>query len=78
MDDGQYVKNGGLTLCTDNFTAEEVLQLKEVLESKYGLVCTLHHKKNNLRIYISGKSLPHLIDIVGPYMHTSFNYKLMK
>lgn len=78
MDDGQYVKNGGLTLCTDNFTTEEVFLLKEVLESKYNLVCTLHNKKDNLRIYISGKSLPNLTQIVGPYMHPSFDYKLMK
>jgi len=78
MDDGQYVKNGGLTLCTDNFTADEVLQLKSILESKYGLICTLHKKNHNQRIYISGKSLPKLVEIVGPFVHPSFKYKLMK
>lgn len=45
MDDGQYVKNGGLTLCTDNFTSREVAVLKTILENKYGLLCTLHNKK---------------------------------
>jgi hypothetical protein len=78
MDDGQYVKNGGLTLCTDNFTSEEVQRLKLILESKYGLICTLHKKNNNQRIYLSGKSMPVLLNLVRPYMHTSFMYKLMK
>lgn len=78
MDDGQYVRRGGVTLCTDNFTLAEVNTLKQVLETKYGLICTLHNKKGNKRIYISGKSLPRLAGIVGPYMHPDFMYKLAK
>lgn len=78
MDDGQYVKNGGLTLCTDNFTSREVAVLKTILESKYGLLCTLHNKKGNDRIYISGRSLPLLKTLVLPYMHPNFKYKLDK
>lgn len=78
MDDGQYVARGGLTLCTDNFTFAEVQVLKGVLEMKYGLICTLHIKKGNHRIYLSGKSLPKLVELVKPYMHSSFMYKLDK
>jgi hypothetical protein len=44
MDDGQYVKRGGITLCTDSFSMGEVLLLKSVLEDKYGLQCTIHNK----------------------------------
>jgi hypothetical protein len=76
MDDGQYVARGGLTLCTDNFTLAEVMVLKGVLEKKYGFICTLHAKGKNHRIYISGKSLSKLVEVVTPYMHTSFMYKL--
>jgi ubiquinol-cytochrome c reductase cytochrome b subunit len=73
MDDGFKVKRGGVTLCTDSFTPEHVQLLKSVLESKFGLMCTVQ-KKN--RIYISGKSLHKLTSIVGQYMHPSFMYKL--
>jgi hypothetical protein len=78
MDDGQYVKNGGLTLCTDNFTLQEVNVLKSVLENKYGLLCSLHNKKGNYRIYISGHSLSVLKQLVLPYVHPNFRYKLDK
>lgn len=78
MDDGQYVARGGLTLCTDNFTLSEVNVLKEVLERKFDLTCTLHNKKGNKRIYISGRSLPKLRKLVAPHMHTMFLYKLDK
>lgn len=78
MDDGQYVKRGGLTLCTDSFTLEEVMLLKGVLQTKFGLSCTLHKKGKNKRIYISGLSMPQLNLLVGQYMHPSFMYKLGK
>lgn len=76
--DGQYVKRGGLTLCTDGFTLAEINLLTEVLETKYGFKCTLHKKNQSFRIYISGISLPKLRKIVTPYMHHSFLYKLDK
>lgn len=48
MDDGQEVKTRGqpqgVTLCTDSFTYAEVLTLKDVLESKFGLNCSIHNK----------------------------------
>jgi len=36
-DDGQFVKNGGITLCTDNYTLTEVELLIKALTSKYNL-----------------------------------------
>ena len=74
--DGQYVKRGGITLCTDNFTLTEVLILKNALESKFGLLCTLHKKNKYHRIYISKRSFDKLVFIVKPYMHPLFIYKL--
>jgi len=47
MDDGQYEKRGGLTLCTYSFTVEEVLLLKDALENKFNLICTIHKKRLN-------------------------------
>jgi len=62
MDDGQYVQRGGLTLCTDSYSYDEVLLLKSILENKYDLNCSIHNKNNlYFRIYISGYSLSLLL-----------------
>lgn len=79
QDDGQFVKRGGVTLCTDNFSYEEVMLLKSVLENKYGLVCTIHNKnvvKGHYRIYISGRSILALQALVSGYFHASMLYKI--
>jgi len=64
-DDGySYInQRGGLTLCTDSFKNEEVLRLKDVLEIKFKLKCTIHTKLNKnknkyFRIYVSKSSMP--------------------
>lgn len=44
-DDGQYVKNGAITLCTDNYTLQEVNFIIEALANQYNLKCTIHYKK---------------------------------
>ena len=79
QDDGQHVKRGGITLCTDNYSYDEVLILKLILEDKYKLQCTIHNKniaKGYYRIYISAKSLPILQSLVVEYFHGSMLYKL--
>jgi hypothetical protein len=81
MDDGMYVKRGGITICTDNFSYDEVLLLKSVLSGKYNLQTTIHNKnpeKGYYRIYISGKSLPALRELVSEHMHPSMLYKIGK
>lgn len=82
MDDGQEVKRGGITLCTDNFSYEEVLLLKSVLEKKYNFTCTIHKKINKFktkfyfRIYIWNKDLPLLNSLIKDYMCPSMLYKI--
>lgn len=79
MDDGTKTNRGGVTLCTDSFTLQEVMLLKGVLEDKYNFTCTLHRKKaDSARIYISGRCLDQLSNIVKPYMHESFMYKITR
>ena len=56
---------------------EDTIRLINVLIIKYRLECTLHiHRKNQYRIYIRQNSMPLLLNIVSPYMHTSMLYKL--
>jgi transcriptional regulator NrdR family protein len=51
MGDGS-VRNDSLTLCTDNFTTQEVVQLMNVLIIKFNLDCTLHFNVDKPRIFI--------------------------
>jgi len=80
MDDGQFNgKNTGITLCTDSFSYNEVLILKEVLEKKFRLKCSIHNKniqKKHYRIYISNNSLLLLQSLVSNYIHFSLKYKI--
>jgi hypothetical protein len=82
MDDGTEVKKGGTTLCTDNFTLEEVEVLIKILENKFNFKCTTQRKKSKnkarfyYRIYISKKSLPLLQSLILEFMHPSMVYKI--
>jgi hypothetical protein len=69
----------GLILCTESFNLKDVVRLINVLIIRYELDCTLriiNKDKKQYRIYIKKTSLPKLIKIVKPYIHTSMLYKL--
>jgi len=75
------VKNGGITLITDNYTLNEVNLLIKALTDKYNLKCTIHYKKGKservyYRIYIGKKSFDALKPLILPYVLPSFHYKL--
>lgn len=74
---------GGLVLCTDNFTLEEVALLRALLLSKFNLANTLvMHGKTSLnpggnpRIRMPKHEMGKLLSIVTPHMLPSFMYKL--
>lgn len=81
MNDGS-LENGGLILCTDSFKLKDVCLLIAILHYNFDLDCTLRKIKNNskgtaqYRIYIKRNSMDKLRNLVIPYMHTSFLYKL--
>lgn len=80
-DDGQQVKRGGITLCTDNYTLTEVELLIKALANRYNLECSIHYKKGKAekmyhRIYIKKNFLDSIKPIIIPYIHESFLYKL--
>ena len=52
MDDGQQVKRGGVTLCTDSFNSEEVGFLRESLQSNFNLITSIHNKNHPMVILI--------------------------
>ena len=59
MDDGQQVKKGGVTLCTDSFDLEEVKILQEALKTNFNLETNIHKKKVKLEIFLIEFSCHH-------------------
>jgi NADH-ubiquinone oxidoreductase chain 4 len=76
MGDGSANKKG-LFLCTDSFSFQDTVRLMNVLIIKFNLDCTIIIRdKKYPRIYIKKQSMPHLRQLVLPYMHPSFLYKI--
>ena len=81
MDDGQQVKRGGVTLCTDNFKSDQVKSLRDMLLENFNIITSIHNKKSKSgdyyeRIYIKSDSLNENKDKLIPYMHDSMLYKI--
>jgi hypothetical protein len=76
-DDGGWAKPG-VRLAANSFKLKEVEFLVEVLQSKFGLNCTIQTLKPSgiHNIYIKGSSVPKLRELVLTHLHTSMYYKL--
>ena len=78
--DGQLVKKGGITLCTDNYTLEEVKILIDGLKVNFNADCSIHIKKGKSntyhRIYIKKASFETIKPLIIEHVHKSFLYKL--
>ena len=83
MDDGYFDGNGRtntILLCTESFSKTECILLQSLLLN-LGLKTTLkiRNKENDrYRIRFSKKSIPLVKELVIPYMHKDFLYKLGK
>lgn len=81
MDDDQQVKRGGVTLCTDSFSSEEVSTLREALFKNFNLETSIHMKKGKNeaqyeRIYIKKDTFEEFKPVLIEYMHESMLYKI--
>jgi hypothetical protein len=82
MDDGQQVKRGGVTLCTDSYKSEEVDTLRKALKTNFNLITSIHTKTNKNsesiyeRIYINKSSLDNIKPLLKEHMHDSMLYKI--
>jgi LAGLIDADG DNA endonuclease family len=80
MGDGNALSHG-LIICTNSFSAQDVVRLMSVLMIRYRLECTITLKRQNEKIeymiYIRQRSIPLLKSIVFPYMHSSMMYKVL-
>ena len=69
--------SGGLRLCTNSYAIQDVTRLKDVLITRYGLICTIHKtQKGQHLIFISKKSMDKLRSIVKQHMVPSMLYKI--
>jgi hypothetical protein len=76
MGDGSF-QRGGVVLCTDSFTVDDVELLCAMLRNRLGLVVDLvTSTKGYPRIRIYKKSMPVLHKLVLPHMDVSMHYKL--
>jgi LAGLIDADG DNA endonuclease family len=81
MDDGQQVKRGGVTLCTDSYSTGEIGILREALKKNFNLETSIHTKKgaNDAiyeRIYIKKDELENIKPSLKSHMHASMLYKI--
>jgi hypothetical protein len=81
MDDGQRVKRGGVTLCTDSFNTDEISILREALKNNFNLETSIHSKKGKNevlyeRIYIKKEEFENLKPSLKQHMHESMLYKI--
>lgn len=77
MGDGIYLKNKGVVLCTDSYSKAHVDLLVNVLNSKFGLTCSIQRRSaDQYRIYILKSSVKKLRDIVKPFIIPSMLYKI--
>lgn len=75
MGDGAK-KNKGITLCTDNFTLQEVVILINIFIIKFNISPSIHKEKKNFRIYINEKDLTKIKPFIEPYFVDHFLYKI--
>lgn len=81
MDDGQQVKKGGVTLCTDSFNNNEISILRQALKSNFDIDTNIHLKKGRNdavyeRIYITKDNFENIKPSLLEHMHESMLYKL--
>jgi hypothetical protein len=78
MGDGGWTENG-VHFTNHSFTLDEVILLQNSLKEYYDLESNIHIYKNyQPRLYITTKSVPKMVDIVKPYFHEKFYYKIDK
>ena len=75
MGDG-YAQLYGLIICTESYSAKDVVILMNVLIIKYRLKCNCYEVLTRPRIYIKAQSMFILQDLVKPYMTKSMLYKI--
>ncbi len=68
-------RNQGITLCTDNFSLQDIILLINILIIKFDINPTLHKEKNYYRIYINKNDLIKIKPFIKPFFVKHFYIK---
>jgi hypothetical protein len=74
--DGTLHSGGGMYLCTDSFTVQDVIRLMNVLLVKFDIPSDLRYINGLPRIYIKKANVNRVRAIVRPFIIPSMLYKL--
>lgn len=77
MCDGSRSTNGGLVLCTDNFSVFDIIKLMNVLLIKWNIKSSINYNNGQPRIYISRLETLKVREIVKVYFCAHFYYKII-
>lgn len=83
MDDGNKSKNKGYYLNTQTFSLKENERLADALGKAFGFEINIHidykrlSNKKYYRLYITSKSVKEFTELIRPYIHPCFEYKLI-
>ena len=74
-DDGSKESNG-IYLHTRRFKHSEIVCLQKALGKNFGFRVSIHKDRHYRKLYIWKESRNEFFEIVGPYLHPTFSYKL--
>jgi len=79
MQDGSRQRGQGIYIAVNSFTYEECIFLRNILQEKFKLKCTIVKtgKINQWRINIWKESMSNLTEIVKPYIINEMKYKFL-
>lgn len=75
MVDGWRGKSNAVRLYTDSFSTDEILLLKDTLETGFSLKVSLQKKDSVQRLCILEESYPILKELIAPYLLPCMYYK---
>lgn len=77
MDNGSIKseKSKGFRLCTDIYNQDEILELQNLLKTKFSLETSLAKQRNSYRFLIKAESHNHFMELIDEYLMDSMLWK---
>ncbi|MDH5690376.1 MAG: hypothetical protein OEY81_02970 [Candidatus Bathyarchaeota archaeon] len=72
MGDGSRATHGGITMCTNSFSKEDLVFLVEQLKSALGFKFTIHKRA---MLYLKKRYVDLFLEYIAPFKVSCFNYK---
>ena len=78
MDDGSYTskKNRTYRFNTQSFPFGDQQRLIEALKMNFDIDATIQKDRSNYMLYIRSKSTERFVNLIRPYIHPCFDYKI--